>query len=99
MAFQSIKRILPGAIREVGLEEQVTSVQVLQTAQTVLLRYWGEERASLVSMRSFAQGVLKLETNVPAAAQELKVMEVRLLNEINRILGAKKVIKLQCLTH
>lgn len=98
MPFQSIKRILPGAIRDAGLEEQVTSVQVLQTAQTVLLRYWGEERVALVAMRSFAQGVLKLETNAPAAAQELKVMEVRFLNEINRILGAKKVIKLQCLT-
>lgn len=98
MAFQSIKRILPGAIREVGLEEQVTSIHVLQTAELVLRRSWGEEKAHLITLRSYAQGVLRLETRTPAAAQELKVMEVRFMNEINRILGAKKVIKLQCFT-
>ncbi len=98
MAFQSIKRILPGAIREIGLEEQITSVQVLQTAEMVLKRYWGEEKAALVAMRSYHQGVLRIETHTPVAAQELKVMEIRFLNEINRVLGAKKIVKLQCIT-
>lgn len=98
MAFQSIKRILPGAIRDAGLEEQVTSIQVLQTAEIVLKRYWGEERAAFVAMRSYNQGVLRLETHTPAAAQEIKAMEVRFMNEINRSLGAKKIIKVQCIT-
>lgn len=98
MAFQSIKRILPGAIREAGLEEQVTSIQVLQTAETVLKRYWGEERAAFVSMRSYNEGVLRLETRTPAAAQEVKAMQNKFINEINRLLGAKKIVKVQCIT-
>lgn len=98
MGFQSIKRILPQAIREVGLEEQVTSVQVLQTAELILRRYWGEEKAALVAMRSYHEGTLRLETAVPAAAQELRVIEKRFINEINRLLGAKKVVKIQCHT-
>ena len=98
MAFQSIKRILPGAIREVGLETQVTTVQVLQTAQEVLRRLWGEEQAACVTTKSFVDGVLRLQTAVPAAAQQLRVQEVPLMNEINRALGGKKVIKIQCFT-
>ena len=98
MGFQSIRRILPQAIRDVGLEEQVTTVQVLQIASQVFQRLWGEERAQLVQARSYAQGVLKVETRVPAAAQELQVRQVRLLNEMNRLLGAKKITKIHCVT-
>ena len=96
MAFQSIKRILPGAIKEVGLETQITTVQVLQVAQDVLKRMWGEEQAVCVIPKSYVDGVLKLQTTIPAAAQQLRVQEIPLMNEINRTLGAKKVLKLQC---
>lgn len=96
MPFQSIKRILPGAIRQVGLETQVTTIQVIQTSQDVLKRLWGEEKAALVEIRSYTDGALRLQTSVPAAAQEIKNTEIRLMNEINHLLGAKKLIKIQC---
>ncbi|MBP7133933.1 DUF721 domain-containing protein [Patescibacteria group bacterium] len=96
MAFQSIKRLIPGAIQAAGLETQITSVQVLQTTTDVLRRLWGEEKAALVEIRSYHEGALRLYTSTPAAAQECKIYEVRLMNEINRALGAKKIIKIQC---
>ena len=98
MGFQSIRRILPQAIRDVGLEEQVTTVQVLQIATQVFERLWGQERAQLIQARSYTQGVLKVETRIPAAAQELQVQQVRFLNEMNRLLGAKKITRIHCIT-
>lgn len=94
MAFQPIRRLLPEAIRHAGIDEQVSSVRILALAQETLQRFWGEEKASYVEWVSFKDGMLRMRCHAPAAKQELKLAEVRLLNELNRTLGAKRVLRL-----
>lgn len=94
MAFQSIRRVLPEAIRKAGIEEQVSAVRVLSLAKDSLERFWGAEKAAYIEWVSYKAGVLKIVAHAPAARQELKAWEVRLLNELNRQLGAKRVTKI-----
>ncbi len=60
----------------------------------ILGKLWGEERAALVTLVSFKDGVLKASTTSPAAKQQLGLEQTRLLNEVNRQLGEKAVQKL-----
>ena len=94
MAFQPIRRILPEAIRQAGLDTQVSSVRVLQLAQETLERFWGIETAQYIQWISYKDGVVRVRVAAPVARQELRAWEVRLLNEINRALGAKRVVKI-----
>lgn len=94
MAFQPIRRILPDSIRKAGIDEQMSSVRVIQVAQSTLEKLWGEEKANYIEWVSFKEGTLKIRSHAPAALQELRLWEVRLLNELNRTLGMKKVIKI-----
>ncbi len=91
MAFQPIRRILPGAVQKAGISRQVESRRVLEITKECLIRVWGEEKASMVETVSFAEGELRLLSRVPAAIQELRMWDVRLRNEINRQLGGKIV--------
>ncbi len=94
MAFQPIRRILPDAIRQAGIDEQVSSVRILSLAAQTLEQFWGAEKANYVEWVSYKDGVLRAKALAPAAAQELRSWEVRLLNELNRALRAKKVTKI-----
>jgi hypothetical protein len=91
MSFLPIRRILPKAIQAAGIQQQVTSVRVLAEASSALQRLWGEERSMYAHPVSFHDGVLKIEATAPAALQELRVTELRLQNELNRLLGSKTV--------
>lgn len=94
MAFQPIRRILPDAIHQAGIEEQVSSVRILSLAAQTLEQFWGAEKAQYVEWISFKDGILKAKPLAPAAAQELRSWEVRILNELNRALRAKKISKI-----
>ncbi len=94
MAFQPIRRILPEAIRQAGIDEQVSSVQVLTLAKDTLEKFWGQEKAQYIEWVSYKDGVIRLHSHAPAARQELRAWEVRFINELNRIIGRKKVIRL-----
>ncbi len=95
MSFEPIKRILPIAIRMAGIGRQVTAVRVVETAKETLVALWGEEKAAFVEPLSFSGGTLRISTGSGSALQELKLWEIRLLNEINRRLGSKSVVALQ----
>ncbi len=94
MAFQPIRRLIPGAIRQAGIEEQVSSVRVLALAKDILERFWGLEKAQYIEWISYKEGAIKIRAHAPAAKQELKAWEVRFMNELNRALGAKRVTKI-----
>jgi hypothetical protein len=94
MAFQSIRRILPQAVQQAGWSEPVNTVRVFEELKATLTRLWGEERAAFVAPLSFQAGILKVHARAPSAMQELRLIETRLQNEINRALGEKKVVKL-----
>jgi hypothetical protein len=94
MAFQPIRRILPEAIRQAGIDEQVSSVRILTLAQSLLEKLWGPEKAAYIEWISYKDGVLRIRSQAAAALQELRIWEVRLVNEINRELRLKKVVKI-----
>ena len=91
MSFEPIRRILPKAVQSAAIEKQITAVRVLETAQRVLRRLWGDEKAKYIEMISFAEGMLKLRALASAAAQEIKIAQIQIQNEINRELGSKVV--------
>jgi hypothetical protein len=93
--MQSIRSILPKAIQEAGIAEQVTSVRVLEVAKEAIRRLWGEEKASFVEPQSFVGGVLKVRAVSGPAVQELKMAETAFKNEVNRTLGRKVVNELR----
>jgi hypothetical protein len=91
MAWESLKSIMPKAIREAGIKEKMTSVRVLEASNRILKGRWGEDKAALVEFISFSQGTLKARTSSPAAMQTLRVEQVGFLNDLNRLLGEKGV--------
>jgi hypothetical protein len=97
MSFEPIRKILPKAIAEVGISRQVKVAQVLDVAGAMFLQVWGEERAAFVKPVSFLEGTLKVRTLAPIAAQELKMQEATLVNELNRRLGARVIFRLSVL--
>ena len=99
MSFQPIRKILPQAIQSAGIQRQVTAARVMEEAQAALRRLWGEERAAYARPVSFKEGVLKIAALAPAASQELKLISVRLQNEVNRVLGSKIVHQIQTVMH
>jgi len=94
MSWESLKSIMPKAVREAGIQEKMTSVKVLESSARILKARWGEEKSSLVAFVSFSNGTLKAETTSPAAMQTLRVEQVSFINDVNRLLGGKAVMKL-----
>lgn len=94
MAWESLKSILPSAVRAAGIQEKLTSVKVLESSGRILKARWGEDKSVLVEFISFTHGVLKAQTFSPAAMQMLRVEQVAFLNDLNRLLGSRAVLKL-----
>lgn len=95
MSFEPIKRLIPKSLENAGWKPQIDAMMILDTANKVLLGLWGAEKASRITFVSVKAGCLKATSSSGVAIQELKIMEVRLLNEINRALEAKKVFSLK----
>ena len=95
MSFEPISRYLSRAIQNAGIAKQVTAAQVLEKAQRLIEKLWGGEKSGYTEVVSFADGTLKIRAKAPAAAQELKLWQTRLINDLNRELGAKMVRALQ----
>ncbi len=91
MPFQPIGSILSRAIRKAGITEQVTAAQVLEETKKTLQRLWGEEKAAWIEPLSFREGLLRVRSLSAAATQEWKMTEIRILNEVNRVLGSRIV--------
>ncbi|MDD5438417.1 MAG: DciA family protein [Patescibacteria group bacterium] len=94
MAWESLKSIMPKAIKEAGIKDKMTSVKVLESSARILKARWGEEKAGLVEFISFTQGTLKARTSSPGAMQTLRVEQISFLNDLNRLLGEKAVKQL-----
>lgn len=93
MTFTPLKRILPQAVRKAGVETQVAAARVVDEAQAALVRLWDADRAALVRAVSFREGTLKVAVTSPSAAHALRLIETQWVNETNRALGSRKVMK------
>jgi hypothetical protein len=91
MAFQPIRRILPQAMQQAGIDSQVSAARVVDEAQKAIVRLWGEERASFVEPVSFKDGSLNAIVRSGSAAHALRTMQSQWVNEINRTLGQQRV--------
>lgn len=96
MSLKSIGGIQSEALSKyAGLRRNVDAVRVMEAAKKALEGLWGAERAAHMRPVSFQEGELKLGASASVVVGELKREEVRLMNEINRMLGARVVHKLR----
>ncbi len=95
MPFHSIKKILPSVLAGRPFTRQLEASQVLEHAAAAVLGVWGEERARFVNPVSFADGTLKFESTSAVAMQQFRVDEVRMMNEINRRCGSRRVTRIE----
>lgn len=91
MAWDSLKSIMPKALRTAGIQEKLTAVRVLQSAQKILSVRWGEEKAANIEFVSFNAGCLKIASISPGAMQALRLDQIAFINDLNRELGQKAV--------
>ena len=92
MALRSIAGIQSESMAKfAGLRRNVDAVRVMEIAKNVLTNLWGEEKAALVRGISFQDGELKLGASASIVVGELKRIDVRFRNEINRAVGRKVV--------
>jgi hypothetical protein len=96
--FQSIKRIIPQSLHSSGIDAQVSASVVVTEAKKALERLWGMERASYIEPLSFIAGTLFVRMNSPSAAQAVRTIEIQWMNEVNRVIGQRKVMKIQVRT-
>ena len=95
MSFESIKKIIPQVVSSRGISKPILTRQILEEVIIVLKTLWGEERAAYIRPISFADGILKLECRSAVAKQQLSLDRIRLLNEMNRRLGERKVYSIE----
>ncbi|MEO5927291.1 MAG: DciA family protein [Patescibacteria group bacterium] len=94
MGFEPMKRLLPSVVQSHGILKQVESRQVVELAGSVLRKLWGDDRSQGVTVVSFNEGTLKLQSVSAPALQHLKLEETKILNAINRELGSRVVLRL-----
>ena len=73
------------------LRDDFQVARIFAEVENVLLLLWGPERSKYMKPLSFKEGTLKLQTTAPVAVQQLKVDRVRIMNELNRRLGARVI--------
>jgi len=96
MSFQKLGGIQSESLQKfAGLRGNVNAVRVMDVAKTVLTALWGEQKAAMVRGVSFHDGELKLAASASIVVGELKLIETRLCNEINRSLGSRVIQKLK----
>lgn len=96
MGFEPIRRVLPKAIQQAGIAEQVQADRVLRLAKEHITALWGQEKASYILPLSFQGGTLKIQSRSATALQELKQLVPRLQNDLNRVLGGKVIVCIRC---
>ncbi|MCK9360762.1 DciA family protein [Patescibacteria group bacterium] len=92
MGLQPLGRIQSESLAKyAGLRRNVDAVRVLEAARVALEGLWGKEKAAHVRPATFRDGELKLVSSASIVVGELKRDEVRICNEVNRMLGGKIV--------
>lgn len=92
MSLQPLGRIQSESLAKfAGLRRNVDAVRVLEAAKLALEGLWGKEKAAHVRPATFHDGELKLVSSASIVVGEMKRDEVRICNEVNRMLGSKVV--------
>ncbi len=87
MAWDSLKSIMPKALKTAGIQEKLT-------AEKILTARWGADKAAMVDFVSFKTGCLKIVSHSPGAMQALRLGQAAFVNDLNRELGQKAVHKI-----
>ncbi|KAA0206582.1 DUF721 domain-containing protein [Candidatus Uhrbacteria bacterium] len=92
MTFKPLSRIQSESLAKyAGLRRNVDAVRVMEASRKALEGLWGADRAAYMRPVSFKDGELKLAASASVVVGELKHEEVRLMNEVNRMIGSRVV--------
>ncbi len=97
--WKNLKDLLPRAVREAGLETQLTAQRVIETATKVFGARWNGLGAKYLTVVSFKEGTLSVQVRAPAVAQMIQVERVALMNDLNAALGRRAVSEIKVQTH
>lgn len=95
MPFQSMKRMIPATLQRLGIDATVSATRILEEAKTALIRVWGEDCAACAQIVSFADGELVIRVTPSSAIAALHTVTVPWMNEVNRALGERKVLRIR----
>lgn len=86
-----LKNLLGDAVNRANITRGVIAARVVEEFDKVCRELYGEQTCSMISHVSFRDKKIRIKCSEAAAAQNLTVNRVRLVNEINRAFGQKVV--------
>lgn len=87
--------LLPKRMRDSGLARGVIIAQILAEAKKWIEGKWGIEAAKGAVVRSLSRGELIIHTENPSFAQELRMREHELIEQINTKFKGKIITRLK----
>jgi hypothetical protein len=95
MSFTSIGKILPQNIKQSGIGRQIESAMVVGEMNRILCDFFGKQILFKVSVVSFREKTLKLNSISSIIAQEIQLRERKILGRLNEKFGAGTVEKIR----
>lgn len=93
--FTPIKNLLNKSIARVGIVRQIEATQVVEQADRVLAAMLSPAARRQIKPVSFQNGVLTIACLNSAAAQEIKLCQPEILDQINRPFNQRLVTDLR----
>ena len=75
----------------------ITAAKIIDIANANLIKEFGQNATNFASAVSYKNGILTIAFLSGAAAQELRFIEERYINELNSAIGGKKIQKIKYL--
>ena len=85
MSFLSLKDLLPRSVRAAGISDKVQAAQAIEACRRALRELLPPAAARLVEPLYVRDGVLTVSAASPAAAQELRFREAKLLSRCSEL--------------
>ena len=89
--IERIDKLMPKSLRRAGVDSQVKTALVADTALIALRTRFGDAAASQMRVRKFKDGTVTVTCTVSAMAEEIRLAEPELVVDVNERLGARKV--------
>lgn len=91
MSFQPLKDDLAKRVQKAGISEEAEAAMVLERVITVLKRLFGDDADKNMKPLYVKRGVLTVSCLSSVAAQELKLREREIVQEVNDHFGKQVV--------
>ena len=95
MSFQSLKKVLTQKYRHSPLMKGVTAALVCEEFSASIKRRWGEEVARHCQPKYLQDKILTIQCSSTVLAQEVRLREEEIIQEINEKFGSQTVRSLR----